>query len=79
MLADDLGYGDLGAYGRSNGKQAAAPRSPSATATLTGATGPTAIDLDVTGVRLLHLLVEDANARSSFDHTAWARPCVTVR
>ncbi|KOG44236.1 Tat pathway signal sequence domain protein [Streptomyces virginiae] len=49
------------------------------TATLTGATGPTAIDLDVTGVRLLHLLVEDANARSSFDHTSWARPYVTVR
>ncbi len=48
------------------------------TATLTGATGPTAIDLDVTGVRLLHLLVEDANARSSFDHTSWARPYVTV-
>ncbi|WP_405438968.1 NPCBM/NEW2 domain-containing protein [Streptomyces avidinii] len=32
------------------------------TATLTGATGPTAIDLDGSGVRLLHLLVEDANA-----------------
>ncbi|MFI1652547.1 NPCBM/NEW2 domain-containing protein [Streptomyces avidinii] len=49
------------------------------TATLTRATGPVAIDLDVTGVRLLHLLVEDANARSSFDHTSRARPYVTVR
>ncbi|WST50248.1 NPCBM/NEW2 domain-containing protein [Streptomyces avidinii] len=48
-------------------------------ATLTGATGPVAIDLDVTGVRFLHLLVEDANARSSFDHTSRARPYVTVR
>ncbi|MFB6546777.1 NPCBM/NEW2 domain-containing protein [Streptomyces virginiae] len=48
------------------------------TATLTGATGPTAIDLDVRGVRLLHLVVEDANARSSFDHTSWARPYVTL-
>ncbi|MFC9297556.1 sulfatase-like hydrolase/transferase [Streptomyces sp. NPDC057011] len=48
------------------------------TPTLTGAGGPVAIDLDVTGVRLLHLVVEDANARSSFDHTSWARPYVTV-
>ncbi|MFG2991578.1 NPCBM/NEW2 domain-containing protein [Streptomyces sp. NPDC048257] len=48
------------------------------TATLTGAGGPTAIDLDVSGVRLLHVLVEDANARSSFDHTSWARPYVTL-
>ncbi|MFD6873631.1 MULTISPECIES: sulfatase-like hydrolase/transferase [unclassified Streptomyces] len=49
------------------------------TPTLTGAGGPTAIDLDVTGVRLLHLVVEDANGNSAFDHTSWARPHVTVR
>ncbi|MFG2877714.1 NPCBM/NEW2 domain-containing protein [Streptomyces sp. NPDC048337] len=48
------------------------------TPTLTGAGGPIPIDLDVTGIRLLHLVVEDANARSSFDHTSWARPYVTV-
>ncbi|MEU9032289.1 sulfatase-like hydrolase/transferase [Streptomyces sp. NPDC048383] len=49
------------------------------TGTLTGASGPTAIDLDVTGVRLLHLVVEDANGNSAFDHTSWARAHVTVR
>ncbi|MFD8634040.1 sulfatase-like hydrolase/transferase [Streptomyces sp. NPDC059533] len=48
------------------------------TATLTGAGGPARIDLDVTGVRLLHLVVEDANARTSYDHTSWAQPWVTV-
>ncbi|WP_329380176.1 sulfatase-like hydrolase/transferase [Streptomyces sp. NBC_01351] len=48
------------------------------TPTLTGASGPTAIDLDVTGIRLLHLVVEDANARSSYDHTSWASAHVTV-
>ncbi|MER5809467.1 sulfatase-like hydrolase/transferase [Streptomyces sp. NPDC002033] len=49
------------------------------TATLTAATGPVALDLDVRGVRLLHLVVEDANANSAFDHTSWARAHVTVR
>ncbi|MFI5616623.1 sulfatase-like hydrolase/transferase [Streptomyces sp. NPDC051567] len=48
------------------------------TPTLTGASGPTAIDLDVRGVRLLHLVVEDANTNSAFDHTSWARPHVTL-
>ncbi|MEV7725699.1 sulfatase-like hydrolase/transferase [Streptomyces sp. NPDC087917] len=48
------------------------------TPTLTGASGPVAIDLDVRGVRLLHLVVEDANANSAFDHTSWARAHVTV-
>lgn len=48
------------------------------TPTLTGASGPTAIDLDVTGVRLLHLVVQDANANSAFDHTSWARPHITL-
>ncbi|MEU2828119.1 sulfatase-like hydrolase/transferase [Streptomyces lavendulae] len=49
------------------------------TGTLTAATGPVALDLDVRGVRLLHLLVEDANGNSAFDHTSWARARVTVR
>ncbi|MET9609267.1 sulfatase-like hydrolase/transferase [Streptomyces sp. NPDC006512] len=48
------------------------------TATLTAAGGPASIDLDVTGVRLLHLVVEDANGSSAFDHTSWARAHVTV-
>lgn len=45
---------------------------------LTGASGPVPVDVDVRGVRLLHLVVEDANANSSFDHTSWANPRVTV-
>lgn len=48
------------------------------TGVLTGASGPTALDVDVTGVRLLHLVVEDANANSAFDHTSWASARVTV-
>lgn len=48
------------------------------TGTLTGASGPTALDVDVRGVRLLHLVVEDANANSAFDHTSWARARVTL-
>ncbi|MET9617082.1 sulfatase-like hydrolase/transferase [Kitasatospora indigofera] len=46
--------------------------------TLTGASGPVAIDVDVRGVRLLQLVVEDANGNSAFDHTSWARARVTV-
>lgn len=48
------------------------------TGTLTGASGPTALDVDVRGIRLLHLVVEDANANSAFDHTSWASARVTV-
>ncbi|MFZ3472512.1 sulfatase-like hydrolase/transferase [Streptomyces sp. 4.24] len=48
------------------------------TGVLTGASGPTALDLDVRGVKLLHLVVEDANANSAFDHTSWAQARVTV-
>lgn len=48
------------------------------TGTLTAATGPVALDVDVRGVRLLHLVVEDANGNSAFDHTSWARAHVTV-
>lgn len=48
------------------------------TGVLTGASGPTALDVDVRGVRLLHLVVEDANANSAFDHTSWAAARVTV-
>ncbi|MDD9378458.1 sulfatase-like hydrolase/transferase [Streptomyces sp. ZAF1911] len=48
------------------------------TGVLTGASGPTALDVDVTGIRLLHLVVEDANANSAFDHTSWAAARVTV-
>ncbi|MGW6704474.1 sulfatase-like hydrolase/transferase [Streptomyces sp. NPDC054956] len=48
------------------------------TGVLTGASGPTALDIDVRGVRLLHLVVEDANANSAFDHTSWALARVTV-
>ncbi|MGO4462263.1 sulfatase-like hydrolase/transferase [Streptomyces sp. M-16] len=49
------------------------------TGTLTAATGPVALDVDVRDVRLLHLVVEDANGNSAFDHTSWARARVTVR
>ncbi|WP_030713401.1 NPCBM/NEW2 domain-containing protein [Streptomyces sp. NRRL F-2580] len=45
---------------------------------LTGAGGPVRVDLDVRGVKLLHLVVEDANANTAFDHTSWALARVTV-
>ncbi|MFD9031021.1 sulfatase-like hydrolase/transferase [Streptomyces sp. NPDC059567] len=48
------------------------------TPTLTAATGPVQVDLDVRGVRVLRLVVEDANNRTSFDHTSWALAHVTV-
>ncbi|MFJ9575864.1 sulfatase-like hydrolase/transferase [Streptomyces sp. NPDC101191] len=48
------------------------------TPTLTAATGPVPVDLDVRGVRVLRLVVEDANNRTSFDHTSWALARVTV-
>lgn len=48
------------------------------TPTLTAATGPVAVDLDVRGVRVLRLVVEDANNKTSFDHTSWALARVTV-
>ncbi|MFE6910752.1 sulfatase-like hydrolase/transferase [Streptomyces erythrochromogenes] len=46
---------------------------------LTGAAGPVQVDLDVRGVKLLHLVVEDANANTALDHTSWALARVTVR
>ncbi|MEU8761461.1 sulfatase-like hydrolase/transferase [Streptomyces sp. NPDC048659] len=48
------------------------------TPTLTAATGPVPVDVDVRGVRVLRLVVEDANSRTSFDHTSWALARVTV-
>ncbi|MFF0217791.1 sulfatase-like hydrolase/transferase [Streptomyces vinaceus] len=48
------------------------------TGKLTGAGGPVPVDVDVRGVKLLHLVVEDANANSAFDHTSWALARVTV-
>ncbi|MCB5164538.1 sulfatase-like hydrolase/transferase [Streptomyces bambusae] len=45
---------------------------------LTGASGPVQVDVDVRGVRMLHLVVEDANANSALDHTSWALARVTV-
>lgn len=48
------------------------------TPTLTAATGPAPVDVDVRGVRVLRLEVTDANARTSFDHTSWALAHVTV-
>ncbi|MFE2560645.1 sulfatase-like hydrolase/transferase [Streptomyces sp. NPDC059352] len=48
------------------------------TPTLTAATGPVPVDVDVRGVRVLRLEVADANARTSFDHTSWALAHVTV-
>ncbi|MEU6863820.1 sulfatase-like hydrolase/transferase [Streptomyces sp. NPDC046876] len=48
------------------------------TPTLTAAGGPVPVDLDVRGVRVLRLVVEDANNRTSFDHTSWALARVTV-
>lgn len=48
------------------------------TPTLTAATGPVQVDLDVRGIRVLRLVVEDADNRTSFDHTSWALAHVTV-
>ncbi|GAA2775461.1 sulfatase-like hydrolase/transferase [Streptomyces showdoensis] len=48
------------------------------TPTLTAATGPVPVDVDVRGVRVLRLVVEDADNRTSFDHTSWALARVTV-
>ncbi|MFD8146411.1 sulfatase-like hydrolase/transferase [Streptomyces sp. NPDC059708] len=48
------------------------------TPVLTAAGGPVTVDLDVRGVRVLRLVVEDANDRTSFDHTSWALARVTV-
>ncbi|MET9399002.1 sulfatase-like hydrolase/transferase [Kitasatospora sp. NPDC002965] len=48
------------------------------TGKLTGASGPVEVDVDVRGVRLLRLVVEDANGNTAFDHTSWARARVTV-
>ncbi|MER7763191.1 sulfatase-like hydrolase/transferase [Streptomyces sp. NPDC097619] len=48
------------------------------TPTLRAATGPVRVDLDVRGVRVLRLVVEDADGRTSFDHTSWALAHVTV-
>lgn len=48
------------------------------TPTLTAATGPVAVDVDVRGVGVLRLVVEDANNKTSFDHTSWALARVTV-
>jgi hypothetical protein len=39
---------------------------------LTAAGGPRPVDVDVTGVRLLRLVVRDANSGTSYDHTSWA-------
>jgi hypothetical protein len=39
---------------------------------LTAAGGPRPVDVDVTGVRLLRLVVRDANSGTSQDHTSWA-------
>ncbi|MFE5620963.1 sulfatase-like hydrolase/transferase [Streptomyces virginiae] len=46
---------------------------------LTGAGGPVQVDVDVRGVELLYLVVEDANANTALDHTSWALARVTVR
>ncbi|WP_407561821.1 sulfatase-like hydrolase/transferase [Streptomyces sp. 184] len=46
--------------------------------TLTAATGPREVDVDVTGVRLLRLVVQDANGSTSYDHTSWAAAHVRV-
>ncbi|MGY0020229.1 sulfatase-like hydrolase/transferase [Streptomyces sp. cg35] len=45
---------------------------------LTAAGGPRPVDVDVSGVRLLRLVVEDANGNSSYDHTSWAAAYVRV-
>ncbi|NYV74830.1 sulfatase-like hydrolase/transferase [Streptomyces sp. UH6] len=39
---------------------------------LTAAGGPRPVDVDVTGVRLLRLVVRNANDSTSYDHTSWA-------
>ncbi|MFE5207107.1 sulfatase-like hydrolase/transferase [Streptomyces sp. NPDC056600] len=39
---------------------------------LTAAGGPRPVDVDVTGVRLLRLVVRNANSSTSYDHTSWA-------
>ncbi|MEU7038979.1 NPCBM/NEW2 domain-containing protein [Streptomyces sp. NPDC046237] len=48
------------------------------TPTLTAATGPVAVDVDLRGVRVLRLVAEDANNKASFDHTSWALARVTA-
>ncbi|MEU6985152.1 sulfatase-like hydrolase/transferase [Streptomyces sp. NPDC046324] len=48
------------------------------TGTLRAATGPVQVDLDVRGIRVLRLVVEDADNRTSFDHTSWAMAHITV-
>ncbi|MFE2021909.1 sulfatase-like hydrolase/transferase [Streptomyces sp. NPDC059499] len=45
---------------------------------LTAAGGPRPVDVDVTGVRLLRLVVRNANDSTSFDHTSWAAAHVRV-
>jgi arylsulfatase A-like enzyme len=42
------------------------------TGRLTAAGGPRPVDVDVTGVRLLRLVVRNANSSTSYDHTSWA-------
>ncbi|HEX2317244.1 MAG TPA: NPCBM/NEW2 domain-containing protein, partial [Thermomonospora sp.] len=39
---------------------------------LTAAGGPKKVDVDLTGVRLLHLVVVNADEDTGFDHTSWA-------
>ncbi|MEU6673577.1 sulfatase-like hydrolase/transferase [Streptomyces sp. NPDC046925] len=45
---------------------------------LTAAGGPKGVDTDVSGVRLLRLVVEDANNNTSYDHTSWAAAYIKV-
>ncbi|MFB7940983.1 sulfatase-like hydrolase/transferase [Streptomyces sp. NPDC056049] len=49
------------------------------TGVLTAAGGPVPLDVDVRGVRVLRLEVSDANDRTSFDHTSWARAHISLR
>ncbi|MFD8920444.1 NPCBM/NEW2 domain-containing protein [Streptomyces sp. NPDC059569] len=46
--------------------------------TLTAAGGPKSVDVDVTGVQILRLVVQDANGNGSYDHTSWAEALVRV-
>jgi hypothetical protein len=46
--------------------------------TLTAASGPKRVDVDVTGVHVLRLIVRDANSDGSYDHTSWASAFITL-
>ncbi|MFD5340659.1 sulfatase-like hydrolase/transferase [Streptomyces hawaiiensis] len=45
---------------------------------ITAASGGKKVDVDVTGVQVLRLIVQDANDLGSYDHTSWASAFITL-